>query len=104
MFFNIAATVVAGLVGITSASPLNLEPRQDECVAGSSDAGLPSGPIVQLIIQTQVVSYPVYIDTYIASNTIININGGVTININNAPTSLVTTVIAISTTTITSTV
>lgn len=36
--------------------------------------------------------YPVFINTYIAANTIININGGVTININNAPTYISTVV------------
>jgi len=48
-------------------------------------------------VQPYVVEYPVHIDTYIAANTAIIINGGVTININNAPTTLVTDVIATST-------
>jgi len=48
-------------------------------------------------VQPYVVEYPVHIDTYISADTAIIINGGVTININNAPTTLVTDVIATST-------
>ncbi|KAL3428035.1 hypothetical protein PVAG01_01544 [Phlyctema vagabunda] len=61
-------------------------------------------PIVKLYVSTNVVTYPVFINTYISANTIININGGVVININNAPTSLSTTVTATATSTVTSTV
>ncbi|KAL3424724.1 hypothetical protein PVAG01_04005 [Phlyctema vagabunda] len=92
-------------------------PRQEICYSAGSGAGSGSGsssgsgsgsgvsaPVIQVYISTQVVTYPVFINTYVSANTIININGGVVININNAPTSLSTTVTASSTTTITSTV
>lgn len=62
-----------------------------------------SGPTV-VHVSTNVVSYPVYLNSYISSNTIININGGVTININNAPTYLNTVVNATRTETLYSTV
>ncbi|RDW88556.1 hypothetical protein BP6252_00588 [Coleophoma cylindrospora] len=52
----------------------------------------PDAPIVQIFVCTTLVTYPVLINTYIKANTIININGGVTININNAPTNLSTIV------------
>lgn len=48
-------------------------------------------------VVTNYLTYPVIINTFIPANTIININGGVTININNAPTSIATTVLATST-------
>jgi len=91
MFSNarLAASVLAftSLLGFSSASPL--ERRQaDMCYE----------PWV-VYVSTNVISYPVVIQTYIAANTIININGGVTININNAPTSLDTTVTATATVT-----
>jgi len=49
---------------------------------------------IAVVIVTQVVVYPVLINTYIEQNTIININGGINIIVNNAPTSISTTVTA----------
>lgn len=94
MFSNIIlpALCVAGL-----ASSYQIIPRQEVCLPES-------GGIVQIHVSTNVVSYPVYINTYITTNTTININGGVTININNAPTQIDTTLTATATETFTSTV
>jgi len=39
---------------------------------------------------TTVVEYPVFINTYIAENTTLLINGGIEITINNAPTTVYT--------------
>lgn len=58
-------------------------------------------PIVQVFISTKLVNYPVLVSTFIPADTTININGGVTININNAPTNLSTIVTGSSTTTYT---
>lgn len=72
MFFKKSAVALAALAGVAHASPINndIEKRQDEvCAAG--------GAITQVFISTQVVAYPVFINTYIANNTVININGGV---------------------------
>ncbi|KAL3423058.1 hypothetical protein PVAG01_04805 [Phlyctema vagabunda] len=88
-------------LSLFSARSLSLNPplaeRQVICSASEQ-------PILKLYISTTLVSYPVFINTYVSANTIININGGVTININNAPTQLSTTISATSTSTITSTV
>jgi len=58
---------------------------------------------VAVVIATQVVVYPVLINTYIEQNTVININGGINIIINNAPTSISTAVTATVAETATST-
>jgi hypothetical protein len=57
----------------------------------------------QVIISTVVTHYPVVIDKFFDQNTVININGGVVININNAPTNIITTVQAMETETVTAT-
>ncbi|RDW89263.1 hypothetical protein BP6252_01295 [Coleophoma cylindrospora] len=87
------------LAAIPAARGLDIARRDHYCVNGSG--------FVE--IESPLVSYkPVFINSYIAANTIININGGVTININNAPTFLSTvvtaTVLATTTATLTSTV
>ncbi|RDW73949.1 hypothetical protein BP5796_07391 [Coleophoma crateriformis] len=71
--------------------------RQEACTPAS-------GGIVQVYISTTVVTYPVHVSTYVAANKVININGGVTINVNNAPTMIDTTVTATGTETISSTI
>jgi hypothetical protein len=84
---------LAGLFSLSNAIPAALTPFE-ECLAAE---------IAQVYIETQVINYPIYINTFIESNTIININGGITINVNNAPTQLVTTVTANTTATVTTT-
>jgi hypothetical protein len=92
-----SALLACGLLGRVSASPLaQLFDRQtDVC---------PADQIVQVIVEYQEVQYPVFINTFIESNTIINVNGGITLNINNAPTTVNTIITATSTVTVTSTV
>jgi hypothetical protein len=51
----------------------------------------PAG-VKEVTVTHKVVSYPVVIDTQINANTVIIINGGITININNAPVYISTTV------------
>lgn len=51
----------------------------------------PAG-VSEVTVTHRVVHYPVVINTQINADTVIIINGGITINVNNAPTSLVTTV------------
>lgn len=51
-----------------------------------------------------LVYYPIYVHTYVPSNTIIIINGGVEINVTNAPTSISTVVTATTTSFVTETV
>ncbi|RDW70370.1 hypothetical protein BP5796_08767 [Coleophoma crateriformis] len=87
------------LAAIPAARGLDTARRDHYCVNGSG--------VVE--IESPLVSYkPVFINSYIAANTIININGGVVIDINNAPTFLSTvvtaTVLATTTATLTSTV
>lgn len=86
-----------GLVGLIALSigqiSANiLEVRQDDIC------------LITAYVFPTVVEYPVLIQQYFEENTILIVNGGVTININNAPTSLSTTVTATSTSTTTSTV
>ncbi|KAL3420361.1 hypothetical protein PVAG01_08860 [Phlyctema vagabunda] len=90
MFSKIASSVLAisAAIGGVQAS---LDERQVVC----------TGTPVQVNVSTVAVAYPVYISTYITADTIININGGVTININNAPTFLSTVVTATTTSVVT---
>lgn len=81
MLFKNSIAALTGLVAAVHATPVDLAERQASC----------PGEITQVVISTQVVAYPVVINQYFGDNTVINIEGGVTININNAPTSLVTT-------------
>lgn len=60
----------------------------------------PSG-VTEVTVTHQVVHYPILINTQINANTVIIINGGITINVNNAPTLLITTVTATVTTPVT---
>lgn len=93
MFSKLAASVItlSYLWGTSQASAL--ERRQDYCV----------NPVI-VHISTYEVSYPVFINTYIPADTIINIDGGVTVNINNAPTYISTVVTATVNSTVYSTV
>ena len=95
MFFKNFLPLSLGLASIAAATPLaDLVPRQASC---------PAGEITQVIIETQVLAYPVFINQYFENNTIINV-GGITITINNAPVTLITTVFPATTVTVTSTV
>jgi hypothetical protein len=97
MLFKKSLTV-AGLAGLAQATPRSLRARDhghDECPAGH--------PSTVYQHHVSVVTYPVVINQFFDHNTIININGGVTININNAPTSVSSTVTVTTTTTSTST-
>ncbi|KAI9811893.1 MAG: hypothetical protein M1827_005244 [Pycnora praestabilis] len=82
------------LAGSTSPVTNPLVERQDACPAGSG--------IVQVYITENTVTFPIVINQYFEDNTVINI-GGITININNAPTSLSTSTQGTSTVTVTST-
>ncbi|KAI9682298.1 MAG: hypothetical protein M1817_000352 [Caeruleum heppii] len=64
---------------------------------------LASQQVIQVIIREQVIRFPIRINTFIARNTVLVINGGVTININNAPTQLNINTVGISTRSVTST-
>jgi hypothetical protein len=80
-------TVLSVLLNLTRAFP-----QAYICPEGQSE--------VQL--QTYAVEYLVLINQFFESNTIINV-GGITININNAPTQLSTIITATSTATVTNT-
>ncbi|RDW64139.1 hypothetical protein BP5796_10641 [Coleophoma crateriformis] len=82
-----SAVTLASLLRFSQATAL--QRRLDYCV----------DPTV-VFIKTYEISYPVFINTYISANTIININGGVTININNAPTYISTVVTGITNSTV----
>lgn len=56
-----------------------------------------------LYVGTNEILYPVALDTYIGANTVLNI-GGITINIDNAPTYINTVVTATTTVNVTQTV
>ncbi|KAL3419135.1 hypothetical protein PVAG01_09357 [Phlyctema vagabunda] len=103
--FSGAAITALSLINPIKASALDA--KRDICVPVGGGSGSGSGsaaaPVI-VYVSTNVVSYPVFINTYISANTIININGGVTININNAPTFLSTVVTATATVTDFSTV
>lgn len=91
---------LAGMAGLAQAMPggrlFGRDYSDYECPAGYGHT----------IIQHQIheVTYPVVVDQYCETNTILIINGGVTINVNNAPTQLSTTVTVTTTSTVTSTV
>jgi hypothetical protein len=58
----------------------------------------------EVYIYEQELQFPVFINTSIATNTVLNINGGIVINIENAPTQLITSTLGTSLQTVTSTV
>lgn len=67
-------------------------------LAVDQDACDPAIPYVTISIVSTVLYKPVHIETYVSSNTIINVEGGITINVNNAPTSLSTNALVTITT------
>jgi len=81
------------LLSTVEAGKFDLSPRDNICPANP--------PVVAVTIIDQIIEYPIYISTYIATNQDITINGGVTINVNEAPTALVTTTVGTTTSTIT---
>jgi hypothetical protein len=83
MSFNKAFAVLAGIVGLANAAHY------------ASSVHKPDKPYHQ--VQVHTIKYPVIVNVMVHSNTIIHINGGVTINVNNAPTHLVTTIHVTST-------
>ena len=83
------------------ATPLNALDRRQDYDEYDPSCGVTGGTVIY--ISTNVVSYPLVINQYFESNTIFVINGGVTINISNAPTALNTTVTVTTTSTTTST-
>ena len=91
MFFRKAAVPFLGLLGLAQAK------KDDDCLANS-------GGHVEVHVQPKVHITPVEINNYFEHNTVININGGPTININNAPIYFSTVVAATSTENATSTV
>lgn len=65
-----------------------------------NDAICPVGDIPWTVVaQDVVILSPVYINTFVEENTVLIINGGLTINIDNAPTSLDFTTFSTTTTT-----
>jgi hypothetical protein len=53
----------------------------------------------QVILQKTLVYFPVKVNVFVERNTVLNINGGIQITINNAPTSISTITTATSTVT-----
>ncbi|KAL3420869.1 hypothetical protein PVAG01_07314 [Phlyctema vagabunda] len=99
MLFQQIAT--AFLAGIGLAHGLAITPFQEHSNPDSC-AQVQSGEVV--LVSLKIVEYPVVIDAYYSSNTIINVVEQIYITINNAPIYLKTTVSVTSTTTVTSTV
>ena len=83
MRFTTVLAVLVGIFGLVEASQY-----ATDCAAGQV--------ISELHLQVYSVEYPILINTFISSNTIINIKGVVSININNAPIYLNTTVFGTS--------
>jgi len=109
MFFKNMAFGLASLAAVARAgliSPASLAEKQLfdlVCPEGYAPAHF-NPNTVAVIIAPQVVINTVVINTYITENTVINIIGGINIIVNNAPTSISTTVAATLTETVTSTV
>jgi len=110
MLVNTLVSLVPLLAGLVNAVPVQqLDERANVCVLTTNENnGGGSGPITIIkVITTDVVQYPVLINTYIAQNTVLRYNGGklqphllniayshnilgVEINIYNAPTQVIT--------------
>lgn len=80
--------LVAGVVGLKGYGYLD-----ERAIVGRLD------PCDIVYANITEVIHTVVINQYFGSNTILNIDGGVTININNAPTTLITTVLSTETVT-----
>jgi hypothetical protein len=108
MLFKKLAAVITGCAAAVSALPAYspaspLQQRQAAelvCPAGTAPEGT---PVYTVTYYKQIVVYPVLINTYYQTNTVITITGGITISIINAPTSVSTVVTATVTQTITNT-
>ncbi|RDW58234.1 hypothetical protein BP6252_13645 [Coleophoma cylindrospora] len=81
--------LIFGLLHAVSASV-----QGEDLVARQKDSCHSNLPATTLHLASTVLVYPIHIDTFISADTVININGGVTININNAPTYLQTNILA----------
>ena len=90
MRFSVGA-LATSLLGLATAAAIG---QRETC-------NVFTGEVIQLSLV--YVQYPVVINSYINYNTIIIIDKGVTINVNNAPTYLTTTVSVTSTSTSTRT-
>ncbi|CZT49591.1 uncharacterized protein RSE6_10463 [Rhynchosporium secalis] len=92
MFIQACVSFLPFLAGMAAAVPLVQERDGCEVYVGGGGSG-GSGPtrtIINKIITTEIVYFPIVINTFINQNTILNFIGGVTININNAPTQILT--------------
>ena len=58
--------------------------------------------VVLIYVSEQTIEYPVYINTFIESNTVLVVDEIVSISVDNAPTQLVSNIVVTSTVTITS--
>jgi hypothetical protein len=94
--------ITFGLASLAAVAQADLISHNLVCPEGYAPAHLDLNTVV-VVIATQVVVYPVLINTYLERNTVINIIGGLNIIINNAPTSISTTLTATVTETSTST-
>ena len=94
------SVLFASTIGIARAVPAASLVSRDPYDDSFCPVGYPS---VIIEHQIQEVAYPVIINQFFEQNTDIVINGGLTININNAPTSVSSTVIVTTTATVTST-
>ncbi|RDW69869.1 hypothetical protein BP6252_08889 [Coleophoma cylindrospora] len=95
MFHGLLSVLLTLALPATSQSLVNgATDAQQVCLLGH----------VQVIISTLVTRYPVVIDQYYNHNTVIDIEGGLQININNAPTYYITTALVTVTQNITTTI
>lgn len=81
--------------GLASAVPYTLAAR-DDCPAEQS--------VTKIYSQTVVFVYPVVIDQYCPSTTVLTLDAGVTFEVTNAPTHITTTVFATGTSSFATTV
>jgi hypothetical protein len=72
MFFKPAAVVASLVFRVLAAAQSNQIIPWEPCPAGNS--------ITRIYVQTQIINVPVIIDTFIEKNTIINIEGGITVS------------------------
>ncbi|KAI9673868.1 MAG: hypothetical protein M1817_002074 [Caeruleum heppii] len=88
--------VIATLLTAVVATPLNLQIfRNNVCFS--------SQQVVRIFITEQIIRIPVNVTTFVRSNTVLVLDGGIRININNAPVQFITNFFRSSTVTATTT-
>ena len=96
----VSLALVSALLGAGSSYAISdSEGVPDDCAAYGSG---PHGSHV--VVEPRVKVYPVKVNQYFESNTVININEGASISINNAPVYIDTIITATTTSFVTSTV